>query len=517
MTKEYNFTEEELEIIDSLEIEDVSIGEKLEQIDLYNRIYKIDGCIYYWSKTRKKLYNLGNKVGKATRKFIVQVKKDTPNQVIKENITKTKTQDVLKNELILIQAELENTINEIEQGIDVFQEDNVLIKSNKTLKMTMNKFFFQRYELLKETTDKDYKKIIEDYKNHFQELDEVLKWIVSCFFTENRRDSFFYTLVNAGWGKSFFMSILKELKLVYQMKYSDFKSPCGVKPEYLFNVLGIVIDEFKAYKEEFKELTNEISIEPKFGYRATVKIYAKLFFSAEKSNSFNGGITKQITDRVLVNDKRHHNIKSLEHRKVYEDKGNSMYFNAVAYYVNQELEKHFNEYRKMGKVKADKAARKHLDILNDKYTIKQSKTIEEDVKERLFETIEEVILHSLDSSDYLDKKEQEMMKNLEIIYHNDSPTTIKKIGLRSPEKFYENFLREQENSFMKKAQYLNILDLFNYKKLKTIRRNKNTEGKDTFRGMCFEWDDIVNRNIETTSDEDIQVDPKIAAEAEILF
>ena len=513
MGKEYNFTEEELEIIESLEIENVSIEEKKEQIDLFNRLFKIDGCIYYWSKSRKKLYNLGNKVGKATRKLVVQVKKDTPNQITDEHITKTKTQEVLKNELILIQAELDNTINEIEQSIDVFENDNVLIKSNKTLKMIMNKFYFQRYELLKETTDKDYEEIIKDYKDHFKELDEVLKWIVSCFFTENRRDSFFYTLVNAGWGKSFFMGVLKELKLVYQMKYSDFKSPCGVKPEYLFNVLGIVIDEFKKYKEEFKELTNEISIEPKFGYRATVKIYAKLFFSAEKSDSFNGGITKQITDRVLVNDKRHSDIKSLEHRKVYQDKGNAMYFNAVAYYINQEIQKHFNEYKKMGKVKADREARKHLDILNEKYTIKSAISIEEDVKERLFENIKEIVLNSLDPSFSFDRRDNFVMKNhIEIIYDKKDMSKIKKIGLKKANKFYEDFLKEQESSFMKKAQYLNIFDLFRQKS----RSHRNNH--DTFNGMCFNWEDIINKKIEENPKPKVTlVDPITSEETEILF
>lgn len=513
MGNEYKFNEQELEIIESLEIEDESIEEKLEQIDLFNRLFKIDGCIYYWSKKRKQLYNLGNKVCKASRKLVVQVKKDTPNQITKEHITKTKTHDVLKNELILIQAELDNVINEIEQGIDVFAEDNVLIRANKTLKMTMNSFYFQDYRLLKETTKKDYEEIIKDYKEHFEELDEVLKWIVSCFFTENRRDSFFYTLVNAGWGKSFFMGVLKELKLVYQMKYTDFKSPCGVKPEYLSNVLGIVIDEFKKYKEEFKELTNEISIEPKFGYRATIKIYAKLFFSAEKSDSFNGGITKQITDRVLINDKRHKDIESLEHRLVYKNKGNAMYFNAVAYYINQELQKYFNEYKEMGKVKADKDARSHLDILNEKYTIKSAKTIEEDVKERLFENIKDIVLNSLDTNSVFDRRETMIMKNhIEIIYDSKDRTTIRKIGLKKPDRFYEDFLKEQETSFAKKATYLNIFDLFGQK---AQSHRNNTE---TFNGMCFNWEDITDKNIERYEHPRVTlVNPDTDEEAELLF
>lgn len=45
------------------------------------------------------------------------------------------------------------------------------------------------------------------------------------------------------------MGLLKANDWVVQMKYEDFKSPCGVRPELFRNKLGLCIDEFTQFKK----------------------------------------------------------------------------------------------------------------------------------------------------------------------------------------------------------------------------------------------------------------------------
>jgi len=136
--------------------------------------------------------------------------------------------------------------------------------------------------------------------------------------------------------------MLKELGLLLELNYNDFKDPCGLNVEDFSNKIIIGIDEFTHFKQEFKRITNTLQLTPKFGFKAEVDVYAKLFFSAERSKSFENAVTKQIIDRVNIIDKK--TTLQLENRELFKKYG-IYYRDIIKHYINTYQEIYFKSYR----------------------------------------------------------------------------------------------------------------------------------------------------------------------------
>jgi hypothetical protein len=84
--------------------------------------------------------------------------------------------------------------------------------------------------------------VIEDYKEHYTELDEFIQWLVSARFASDRKFAFLYFLASSNWGKGLlFNGILKnKLGLVTEIKENSLikinkKEPVGLSPESMLH------------------------------------------------------------------------------------------------------------------------------------------------------------------------------------------------------------------------------------------------------------------------------------------
>lgn len=470
-----------------------------EAIELFNHIFKMGEKIYFYSKTLNDLVDLGYKVEDTNPRLIYHVKNDYKNQVVLEKKGRD-TKEVLKNKNILYNAEVLNKIEFLKESVDLFANKTKIVKSDRVLTITQHKYFFTNLEK-PSLSEQQQQEIINDYKEHFKEFDLILKFIVACRFTSDRRDSFLHLLVNAGWGKSFFMGLLKANNLVVQMKYEDFKSPCGVRPELFRNKLGLCIDEFTQFKKEFKELTNNIVIEPKFGFSTEVEVYAKLFFSAEESKSFMIAASDQITERVNVLDKRRDNEKLIE-RELYSKVGNAIYFEVIAFYMNTFIKNEFEKYVEMGKIKSGLVAREILGKIYDSYGLKhKTEKIETYMKSKILLKLEQ--LHNdrrTKPFDSIERADKELLGYLVFSYEKEK---LKEIIVKNPSKFYNLFLNSEDLDTQSKAKYLSINTIFE-KETKRMRHNSELLSGFIITNKELEESNKLEEEIEQEQEQEIK-------------
>jgi len=429
-----------------------STNENIDQniLSCFNQMFKIKDSMYYYSNKLEKLVEIGKNPSISNAKLTYYVGLDYPDIVITTNKTKK-----LSNKNLILVAEVENKIDKVINKIDLFAPTSTIIKQNNVLEIINNKIFLKDIKLNEDISNDIYTNIVKDYYDHFKELKEVLDFIVACRFSENRRASFLHLRINAGWGKTFFLTMLKEIGLLLEVNYNDFKDPCGLLPSDFTNKIAIGIDEFTHFKSEFKKMSNELQLTPKFGFKSEVEVFAKLFFSAEASKSFTTGVTKQILDRVNLLDKNKYKIR-LEDRSVYKRYG-VFYREVLIHYINEYFKKEFDSYIGLGKLDADKKAYTYLNNFHNKYKIK-SMEIETYFKQVIYNKINDYL-----DSRYVDNNFDLCKKSL--IVKSDSVYII------NPSKFFKEITLEEDEHLQRSAKFISINSVLD-KETKRVRLDK---------------------------------------------
>ena len=368
----------------------------------------------------------------------------------------------------------ENKISDTIEEVDLFQEEAVkLERVDKILFLTTNTMLHReptRFPVDEETKQR----IINDYKEHFKELDEVLKWNVSCRFSDSRRQSYLHLRLNAGFGKSFIKSIFIDLGLWNEIKYSDIKSPTGLRPSHFKNSIGAVLDEFTIFKQEFKDWTNKIGVEAKGASNIYVPIYGKIFLSAEVSKSFIDGVNDQISDRVNVISK---DVGKLQDRVIYQE-NEALYYNVVLNYVNDRVKELIEYFKSLEILEAKKIASKQLAKFYDKNKIK-SEDLDTVVRRHFYNKVYE--LYDEDSYN---------LKGLELDIKNNIVLQNDFIYIKQPKKTFELILKTADTDFYKKAQF-RISQFESI--LKVEAKNHKVEKKATL-SMKFELKKVIDEN-----------------------
>jgi len=451
-----------------------------EVLDCFGRIFKIKENIYYYSKKLQKLIEIGKNVNTNNKKLIYHIGLDNPNLIEK---------GALKNKNLLNIAEVENKIDKVVRKTDLFASTPCRKKEGNILEIIDNKIHFKNIKLDSDIDYELYNAVVSDYKQHFYELDEVLDFIVACRFSSNRRNSFLHLRVNAGWGKTFFLTMLKELGLLLELNYNDFKDPCGLNVEDFSNKIIIGIDEFTHFKQEFKRITNTLQLTPKFGFKAEVDVYAKLFLSAERSKSFENAVTKQIIDRVNIIDKK--TTLQLENRELFKKYG-IYYRDIVKHYINTYIQKQFDNYIALGKLKADRKAYDVLENFGKKHILKATE-IEEYLKEAILNKVYEFI------------KEQE--SSLDEHQHRYLRSDDEYVYIINPSQFFKyDILEDEDEHLQRSAKFLSINAILDKE---TQRRRLKGELKSFIQfEKSYVKDFITNKNGEKENNkvEDYELD-----------
>lgn len=203
--------------------------------------------------------------------------------------------------------------------------------------------------------------IVEDYKEHFPQLDVILKLVAAFRFGADTKQSYLWHRATSDWGKSFFwQGILGELGLAVLLKEKELKKAFGGDPVGLSAALFthswlILFEEFSGAVKELKDITHSMMLAPKFESRTTVELYGKVFLSAENVNSLEDskGVESQFANRFM----KIMSDGSLVNRLKYSN--NKMkYHEVILWYVYERLQKEISIYLGMNKYKAADRAEK---------------------------------------------------------------------------------------------------------------------------------------------------------------
>lgn len=199
----------------------------------------------------------------------------------------------------------------------------------------------------------DDPEIVDDYRQHFPELDEVIKMIVAGRFAANRKQAYLWIHADSDWGKTFFLDMLRrglDRPLVAETSVKEVEAmfegkAIGRDPSEFVWTLAMAFDEFKNIKSELKQLDSDLQLSPKFKMTSRVPIYTKLFTSAESVASLisDSGVEDQFANRMSYI----HGRGSINDRPRFRENGNR-YFAACQTYVLRRMNEEFERYKAMG-------------------------------------------------------------------------------------------------------------------------------------------------------------------------
>lgn len=216
--------------------------------------------------------------------------------------------------------------------------------------------------------------IIDDYKQHFPQLDTFLDLLVASRFAPDRKHCYLWMRAIADFGKGFFTNVLKRLGIVVELNEKEVEAaiegrPVGKQATNFFRAWVTLFNEFKTVKSELKQLESTLEISPKNQLVQTVELYLKLFLSADDVKSLTGvdGVEGQFASRFNYWDNTQ--CGAINTRKKYCEVGSEAYFESVVHYIGLELNRRVEHMRSLGRHAAMKEAEVFIKAFHDEYSI----------------------------------------------------------------------------------------------------------------------------------------------------
>ncbi|MGR5254511.1 hypothetical protein ACPV5S_20145 [Vibrio astriarenae] len=262
---------------------------------------------------------------------------------------------------------------------------------------------------------------VQDFKQHFPELDQVLSMIVAARFASDRKKAYLWMHCESDWGKGFLIGCLSSIGAVIDLSVTEVEkifsgSPVGRSMADFKRAIVLSIDEFKNVKSEVKQLQNEMTLSPKNQLSVKVQIYTKLFTSAESVSSLaNGemGIEDQFANRFnLIRGQG-----SLEHREAYSKIGKFAYFEGVKFYVASTLNRMIDDYVRLGMVAATRQADDYLSTFYQEHRIDKQYERFSDSLPNLAESIRDYFIEQKKAA--LRNSPHEPEAASKVIHHDD--------------------------------------------------------------------------------------------------
>jgi len=254
--------------------------------------------------------------------------------------------------------------NRIEMFVDMFAEEGRIELLDESARVVYLHEPYQEGEI-DET-------IVADLKEHFSELDTFLNYLIAALFAQDRKQAMLWLKASSDWGKTFLVSILRELGCAVELTVKETEAcfegrPVGKSMVDFKRAFVVVFEEFKSVKSEIKQLQNYLSLSPINQLQQTVPLYSKLFLSAEgvPSLASDAGIEDQFANRF--------NFLKLEgnltHRPKFQEVGRRAYFDSCRNYVASVFNEKIAEYRALGKEQAADSAEKEISHFRSEYGI----------------------------------------------------------------------------------------------------------------------------------------------------
>lgn len=200
--------------------------------------------------------------------------------------------------------------------------------------------------------------IVIDYKQHFSELDEVLRFFVSAKVARNRKNAYLWIRATSNWGKGLFNRQLERLGLYFGASLDELDSAVkggasGIRTHDLARALVLGFDELTKINDTFRKLDDSVQISEKYQMSARVPIYTKFITTAEEIPALESeyGVDSQIGNRMSLITK----TGRITDRKLHKV-SMSEYSDSVCLYIRDTVTRIIEEYRVMGeRAAADKA------------------------------------------------------------------------------------------------------------------------------------------------------------------
>jgi len=373
--------------------------------------------------------------------FIFTPEDEKKEERIRKNILKS----------LIVHLILKNQFSFLFFRRDPFADKPSVMRDDHILRYTAPGFYMREYKPRFAVSEAKKKQIIDDYKRHFNGFDEFLKWCIACRFTVNRRTSYTYLRVNAGFGKSFFAGIFEDLGVGRKIRQEQLKPKTAgdLSPADLRNSFILIIDEFTHFAQELKDITHYMYLSAKYQLSEKVEVFAKVFLSAEKSTSFFGeaGVDAQIADRVSVVNLESEK-KRLEDNELYKE-NTLLYFDVIKEYVYNFFNAEAKKYIAMGELKANKVANDVLDDYFNKHRV-ESDTIER-IREKMVEYLRDYIAWQTDMySGFQDRERNTVFEQLQdnVFVKNKDEVVVKE-----PVRMYEVLIKKAGEQFAKVAKF----------------------------------------------------------------
>jgi len=354
-----------------------------------------------------------------------------------------------------------NSFDLVSYESDLFAPQQRIIKDDVTKSITVitNKLHIKEQPRPDVPLDVFYE-ILEDYKQHFPYLDDLLTLIVDMRLAKDRKASFLHLRVMSNWGKSFLSGILQNLQIAFEIDYHNLmnKGANDIAPIQVRNSFVLILDEFNNFSSEMKKLSHDFRFAPKFGMTEKV-----ILMSAEKSPSFSGGVDEQIVNRVMVMDIPDKDATRLTDREVYKKYGNALYMEVIQAYAYEAMSIHLELYLNMSKFEAHRTADRAVQERLKKYKMKDIVDLNSETKA----TLNEVILEIIDSNS--EELSPQLRAIKDKIIRIETGVNVGKIFIRQPKRTIEIILKNSvsENDFKKMKWKLSnigdILDVINDK------------------------------------------------------
>jgi hypothetical protein len=196
------------------------------------------------------------------------------------------------------------------------------------------------------------KDIVDDYREHFPELEKFLRMLVAARFADDRKQAYIWLKASSNWGKSVLLHCLDAHKLVVQTSIKELKqifsgAPSGKTMDDFRRSWILMINEFKGVCSEVKQLEGSMSISPKNMPMITVPLYLKVFLSAEEVHSLlgpSGLIEDQFGNRISLIDR----AGKLNDRPLFAA-GKGEYVRNLTAFIGAFLNSEVDQYVALGK------------------------------------------------------------------------------------------------------------------------------------------------------------------------
>jgi hypothetical protein len=214
-------------------------------------------------------------------------------------------------------------------------------------------------------------RFIDDFREHWPEVDRVLAFIAAARFAGDRKKAFLWWLASSDFGKGFFMGQLTAAGVVASTSVKEIEkvmegAPVGLSADSFKRAMVLWIDEFKHVKSELKQLQNEITLSPKFQLRQRVEIFSKIFTSAESVASLVGsaGVEPQFANRMALIEGQ----GSIDDRALFQE-SQAAYALSIRNWIATALNTHIANYQAMGREQATNVADRALGAFHAEFGI----------------------------------------------------------------------------------------------------------------------------------------------------